>query len=608
MPPNRWGRPPSLSPTEAHKGELIRYIKNEIHDNNHLGLLGEELDNMANMLATCGSKREVYEWCQTLMVGEAMAAEVIKRRTNHGPRFEGEPTEQKNAPASAPAVSRMLNLSRNKGTKKKGTPAAKGGNSKATAASTLKPGFSECGCFATEHNLRANCANCGRIICEQESDETCYNCGLSPSTCVAYEIKVQEGRLTEAAQERDRATYEAAVSRRDELLKYAETRAKRTKVIDDQTAVFFAPKNAWMTVKEREKAEKDEALAERQRKVAAMHRHTGAYSVHLDIMNQNVSLGCPAPPGPGQCLKSSSSSTCSSQLSDSNFDECNIEEVEEARALPLPTLMQKIWYSLDGSAGTTCFANANSATGVQDSKPEVHTTHEVSRRVQQDYYEDDAQFYRDLHRFQQEEYARTQSVCVVETNDIVCDDTDEAGQQSKDNFVSGVTERTEATSEGIVLSALVPTPVMRMNDNGTCLSLHQPWAGLLVAGIKVHEGRVWSTDYRGRLWIHAASSQPHDIREVEEKYAKFMEPNQKFPEHYPTRVLLGYVFLMDCMDRERYEENYTPEQRQEESPFSFICAVGKTLPFPLPMSGNHKLFRLDRKLHIAARKQLMEVN
>jgi len=44
-----------------------------------------------------------------------------------------------------------------------------------------------------------------------------------------------------------------------------------------------------------------------------------------------------------------------------------------------------------------------------------------------------------------------------------------------------------------------------MVDGGLCMSMHQPWASLLVYGIKMHEGRVWSSSHRGRLWIAAAS-------------------------------------------------------------------------------------------------------
>ncbi len=42
-------------------------------------------------------------------------------------------------------------------------------------------------------------------------------------------------------------------------------------------------------------------------------------------------------------------------------------------------------------------------------------------------------------------------------------------------------------------------------DGGMCLSMHQPWASLLVHGFKRFEGREWTHRYRGPLWIHATS-------------------------------------------------------------------------------------------------------
>jgi len=50
--------------------------------------------------------------------------------------------------------------------------------------------------------------------------------------------------------------------------------------------------------------------------------------------------------------------------------------------------------------------------------------------------------------------------------------------------------------------------LMQMTDDGMCLSMHQPWASLLIRGIKMHEGRSWYTPHRGRLWIHAAAKEP----------------------------------------------------------------------------------------------------
>ncbi|KAH9584203.1 ASCH domain [Trypanosoma melophagium] len=630
MPAKRWGRPPTMSVAEAHKEQLKRYIKNEIENNNLLGLLGEELDNMVEMLTTCGSKREVYEWCQTLVVGEKLAAEVIRRRDDNGPLFNDSVGSGKRGSATGRTnTNNNKNSNRNSGGRQLNTTTLRRGGRKKdlsrngdSATAKLKPGFCECGCFATEHNLRGNCANCGRIICEQESDETCYHCGLDPYICLAYEIKVQDGLLTAAAIENDRESYEKAITKRDELLQYAETRAKRTKVIDDQTAVFLSPQHAWMSPQERDKAEKDEALAERRRKVAAMHRTTGAYTVHLDIMNQNVSLGCQEvlPKAHGDSSSSASESTFGDAMDDNNID---IEQEEVIRAVPLPSLLQKIWYSLDGSveplstsSGTLAVSSDKYGNTITESvadnsmkKPEVHRVVEISRRVQQDYYDDDARAYLEAQKIAQGEngkniYRRGDGLNIVSSD---AEEQEQDGDAASEEVTENKKENTSVNAMNVHQS-FKPTQLMRMNDNGICLSMHQPWAGLLVAGIKTHEGRVWSTDYRGRLWIHAASARPHEINEVEEHYGKFRPSKVEFPKHYPTGVLLGYVYLVDCLDQETYRRTFSGKERQEEnSPFLFICAEAKALPFPLPMVGNHKLFKLDHKVHAAARKQLLEI-
>ncbi|RNF02948.1 thyroid hormone receptor interactor 4 [Trypanosoma conorhini] len=610
MPPKRWERPSMMSRAETRKEELVRYIKREIEDNNFLGLVGAELDNMANTLATCGSRRELFDWCQTLMVGEAVAAEVTRRRVDRGPPFNDDPAAVATAEPGAGSAAgksgsgRQLTVAAKKGGKRRGAALPKG-TGKSGAAAALQPGFFECGCFATKHELRGNCANCGRIICEQESDETCYTCGLDPATCVAYEIKVQEGLIGAAALEKNKDSYEAAVMKRDELLRYAETRAKRTTVIDDQAAVLLFPKHAWMSPKERQKVDEDEALAERRRKVAAMHRATGAYKMHSDIVSQNVNLGLRE----GAAVAQSSGASSAASTRDADGDEEEEEEVaaEEARALPLPSLMQKIWYSLDGGVDTTSAARGTAATNVEgtlEKKPAVRHVVELSRRVQQDYYEEDARLFREAERERGEELADAE---LCGPGAACAGDNGEEAATEEANAAAGEETAVGPTTADIAVGRLTPSPAMRLNDDGVCLSMHQPWAGLLVAGIKRHEGRVWPTDYRGRLWIHAASARPDDVGEVEKHYSKFMTPAQHFPKHYPTRVLLGYVYLVECVDSETYNQMFAEEQRQEESPFTFICAEAKALPFPLPMNGDHKLFRMDHKVHTAARKQLLEI-
>uniref|UniRef100_A0A8C0XKA8 Activating signal cointegrator 1 n=1 Tax=Castor canadensis TaxID=51338 RepID=A0A8C0XKA8_CASCN len=57
-------------------------------------------------------------------------------------------------------------------------------------------------------------------------------------------------------------------------------------------------------------------------------------------------------------------------------------------------------------------------------------------------------------------------------------------------------------------------------DGGWCLSVHQPWASLLVRGVKRVEGRSWYTPHRGRLWIAATGKKPspQEVSELQATY------------------------------------------------------------------------------------------
>jgi hypothetical protein len=48
------------------------------------------------------------------------------------------------------------------------------------------------------------------------------------------------------------------------------------------------------------------------------------------------------------------------------------------------------------------------------------------------------------------------------------------------------------------------------------LTVKQPWASLIVEGIKNIENRTWKTNFRGRILIHAATQSEYvGIREIE---------------------------------------------------------------------------------------------
>ncbi|XP_014239981.1 activating signal cointegrator 1 [Cimex lectularius] len=142
--------------------------------------------------------------------------------------------------------------------------------------------------------------------------------------------------------------------------------------------------------------------------------------------------------------------------------------------------------------------------------------------------------------------------------------------------------------------------VLEMSDLGVCLSMHQPWATLLVAGIKKHEGRSWYTSHRGRLWIAAAGKQPtkEDIEEVQDQYRKLRGDNVKFPSKYPVGCLLGFVNVVNCLAQEEYREHFPYGESDE--PFVFICENPTPSPVLFPMKGKHKIYKLDTKIHQAA--------
>ena len=84
-----------------------------------------------------------------------------------------------------------------------------------------------------------------------------------------------------------------------------------------------------------------------------------------------------------------------------------------------------------------------------------------------------------------------------------------------------------------------------MCDTGTCLTMHQPWASLLIKGIKIHEGRVWPTNHRGRLWIHS-SSRHADQETLDDVLKDHPEGNDL---DWPISSLLGFVNVDDCLNQ-----------------------------------------------------------
>jgi hypothetical protein len=147
-----------------------------------------------------------------------------------------------------------------------------------------------------------------------------------------------------------------------------------------------------------------------------------------------------------------------------------------------------------------------------------------------------------------------------------------------------------------VYSRVQDKEFQEMSDMKRCMSMHQPWASLLIAGIKRHEGRSWYTAHRGRLWIASTAKpvDPEEVKRMEQFYRihfKKDENSLKFPSQYPSGVLLGCVEVTDCLPQEEYRKVH--QGGESESPFVFICNDPQELPVRFPIKGMHKICKFS---------------
>lgn len=96
------------------------------------------------------------------------------------------------------------------------------------------------------------------------------------------------------------------------------------------------------------------------------------------------------------------------------------------------------------------------------------------------------------------------------------------------------------------------------------ITLWQPFATLVVAGLKGHETRSWSTEYRGEILIHAAKKPISQVIEqmskeaVEEATRLLREAGiVERLDDLPTGCIVGFANLVDVVKTEETEVSET---------------------------------------------------
>lgn len=134
------------------------------------------------------------------------------------------------------------------------------------------------------------------------------------------------------------------------------------------------------------------------------------------------------------------------------------------------------------------------------------------------------------------------------------------------------------------------------------LTFHQPWASAIARGIKIVENRVWRSDFRGPLAIHAGKSMDTikelrlaaDAGACDEVGLERLAPLEPF-ESLRFGSLLGVVEVVDWV---RYSMNLAD---LEDDPFASgpWCAklVGARMAvYPKPWRGQQGLFEIPWEL------------
>ncbi|XP_006650933.1 activating signal cointegrator 1 isoform X2 [Oryza brachyantha] len=149
-----------------------------------------------------------------------------------------------------------------------------------------------------------------------------------------------------------------------------------------------------------------------------------------------------------------------------------------------------------------------------------------------------------------------------------------------------------------------------------CLTMHQPWASLLVHGIKRIEGRSWPSPVTGRLWIHAASKvpDPETIKAMEDFYREIYAVDGitdiTFPQHYPVSRLLGCVEVVGCVScQELASWEHVPQSVRLEAltDFCWLCENPQKLVVPFEMRGYQGVYNLERRIYEGAVRGLIPV-
>ncbi|KAL9648256.1 hypothetical protein ABK040_009260 [Willaertia magna] len=425
-----------------------------------------------------------------------------------------------------------------------------------------------------KHSVLGNCTNCGKIITADEGYGSCSFCKqpFHPDQFNRYFNSIEDNQLPK--NKLNEESYIKSLELRNRLLEWDSNFSQTTAVIDEQASEYSsASKDIWLSEdekKEREKKEKRIKELKEQlnkkggqplkyifdftgKRILLDESHVVETQKELDKLIEELKTN-------QQQSKPSASKTNSKASSSSASN--NKKEGDDGTILRegLSNVAAQKSSMLDVS-------KLRFIETVNDSKKKQEVT------VQQDYRRG-----------------------IVQNHYFVDDEQGNSFNNNTEEEPECMIEK--ETVDGLEPEIEIQEPIStHEEDEGFCMSMHQPWCSLLVFGIKRHEGRTWPTEHRGRLWIASTAEEPTNelIKEHEDFYKDGFNRTQGFPSNYPTSVILGCVDVVACYSQEEYQEKIPQELQESESDYVFVCKNPRRLYMPLPISGKPKIYKLSKE-------------
>ena len=122
------------------------------------------------------------------------------------------------------------------------------------------------------------------------------------------------------------------------------------------------------------------------------------------------------------------------------------------------------------------------------------------------------------------------------------------------------------------------------------LTLHQPWASLIAAGVKCSETRHWAApqaDWNTLIALHAGARSDNHFRTHDPEVLRCLGTDP-----LPAKAIIAVALLQDCVPTETVRPDPTEHRFGDFTPGRFAWRMSDIQPLsePVPIAGHHKLW------------------